>query len=335
MSASDGRLEDVEPEQVRADPPTRVLRLLALLQSRREWSGAELAERLGVTGRTVRRDIDRLRALDYPVVGTTGTAGGYRLAPGDSFPPLVLTDDEAVAVAVGLVRASGSAVTGISESSMRALAKLERMLPARLRPRLAALTETSTAVERGERPPVDVSVMAVLAGCARDREIVSFDYQDRHDTPSARRVEPHSLVTVHGLWYLLAYDPDRADWRTFRVDRIERPTRTHRSCPPRRLPAPDVASYLKSSFATASYRYTARMVVRLPAETVRAGVFGPIPGEIREDGAERCVVRLSAESPELVTQYVAVIAGLDGEFTLDTCEEIASRLRRLGNRFAA
>ncbi|KGI82518.1 DeoR faimly transcriptional regulator [Actinopolyspora erythraea] len=324
----------MESEPTRDDLPTRVLRLLALLQSRREWSGAELAERLGVTRRTVRRDIDRLRALDYPVVGTTGTAGGYRLTSGERLPPLQLTDDEAVAVAAGLVRASGGAAAGVAESSMRALAKLERMLPARLRPRLATLARTGTAVERGDPPPVDAGVMAVLAGCAHDREIVSFDYRDRHDRPSGRRVEPHGLVTVHGLWYLLAYDPDRADWRTFRVDRIDRPARTHRSCPPRQLPAPDAASYLRDSFASASYRYTARMAVRLPAETVRAGVFGPIPGEIREDGAAGCVVRLSAESPELVTQYVAVVAALGGEFTLDTCEEITSRLRGLGNRFA-
>lgn len=309
-----------------------MLRLLSLLQSRRAWSGAELAERLGVTERTLRRDVDRLRALDYPVIGSTGTDGGYRLSSGNKLPPLLLADDEALAVAVGLAHAASGSIAGIDDSSLRALVKLEQVLPARLRPQLAALTGTTTAVADRDTPQVDPTVLAVLAACSREQEIISFDYHDRAERPSSRRVEPHSLVTVHGLWYLLAYDPDRNDWRTFRVDRIHRPSRTHRPNTPRELPASDTGSYLTQSFATASYRYTARMAVRLPADSVRGGVFGPIPGDIDDHAPDRCTVRLSANSPELVTQYIAAIAALGAEFSLEAPDEITERLHNLAQR---
>ncbi|WP_141923180.1 helix-turn-helix transcriptional regulator [Haloactinospora alba] len=320
-------------DPTRRDTPERMLRLLSLLQSRRVWSGNELAERLGVTERTVRRDVDRLRALDYPVVGLTGATGGYRLTPGTNLPPLLLTDDEAVAVIVGLVGATGDTLSGIEESSVRALAKIEQMLPNRLRSRLSALTAATTAVPRKhDTPPVDPAVLATLAACSRDRENVSFDYRDRRGQETTRRVEPHSLVTVHALWYLLGYDPSRDDWRTFRVDRIRAPVRTHHRNPPRELPAPDAASYLTRSFANASYLYTARMTVGLSADAVRAGVFGPIPGEVDDHGPECSTVRLSADSPELVTQYVAVIAALGAEFTIDAPSEVTRRLHHLGRR---
>lgn len=321
-------------ESGRANLPERMLRLLALLQSRPTWSGAALAERLCITERTVRRDIDRLRTLDYPVSGTTGTRGGYRLTSGNNLPPLLLTDDEAVAVAVGLSHAVGGSITGIEDSSLRALVKLDRVLPPRLRPRLAALTETTTAMAGHDAPRVDPTSLAVLAACSREQEVVSFDYHDRDERPSSRRVEPHSLVTVHRLWYLLAYNPDRDDWRTFRVDRIHQPRRTHRHNAPRELPAPDAGSYLTRSFAAATYRYTARLTVHLPADSVRAGIVGPIPGEIDDHSPQQCTVRLSANTPELVTQYVAAIAALDAEFTLDAPAEITSRLDRIATRLS-
>lgn len=322
----------VGDEPTRRDTPGRMLRLLSLLQSRRAWSGAELAERLGITERTLRRDIERLRALDYPVIGTTGTDGGYRLTPGNNLPPLLLADDEALAVAAGLVHAASGSIAGIDDSSLRALVKLEQVLPPRLRPQLAALAGATTAVANRDTPQVDPTVLAVLAACSREQEITSFDYHDRDDQPSSRRVEPHSLVTMRGLWYLLAYDPDRDDWRTFRVDRIHRPSRTHRPNTPRELPAPDAASYLTRSFATASYRYTAQMTVQLPADVVRAGVFGPIPGDLDDHAPDRCTVRLSANSPQLVTQYVAAIAALDAQFSLEAPAEITARLRHVGRR---
>jgi len=159
--------------------PGRLLRLLSLLQSRREWSGRELAERLGVTERTVRRDVDRLRSLDYPVTGTTGTAGGYQLGSGTNLPPLQLDDDEAIAVALGLVSAGGGGVSGMADSSMSPLAKLEQVLPARLRPQLAAVTSTVEAIPRPGVPQVDPGVLAVVARCCRNGEIVAFDYRGR------------------------------------------------------------------------------------------------------------------------------------------------------------
>lgn len=318
----------------RRDMPGRLLRLLSLLQSRRRWSGAELAERLGVTDRTMRRDIDRLRALDYPVEGITGTAGGYRLTSGKNLPPLLLDDDEAIAVAIGLATGAGGSVAGIEESSMRALTKLEQVLPARLRPRLADLTGATEALPHRDAPRADPTVLAALASCCSDREILSFDYRNRAGETSARRVEPHSLVTVQGRWYLLAYDPDRTDWRTFRVDRIGQPRPTHRHFVPRQLPTPDAASYLTRSFAAASYRYTAWISLRLSADTVRARLFAHIPGDIDEHGSDECTVRLSADSAELVIQYIAAIAALDAEFTVDAPDEIADRVRELGRRLA-
>ncbi len=317
----------------RKDMPGRLLRLLSLLQSRREWSGAELADRLGVSGRTMRRDIDRLRALDYPVESTTGTAGGYRLASGRNLPPLLLDDEEAIAVAFGLVTAAAGSVAGIEESSMRALAKLERVLPRRLRPILSALGGTAVALPVHDAPRIDPVVLAVLASCCRDRQVLTFDYLDRAGAGSARRVEPHHLVTVKGRWYLIAYDPDRADWRTFRVDRIAHPRPATGRFLPRPLPAPDPATYLTRSFATAVYRHTARLEVALGADTLRSRLFAHIPCEIEPQGPHACAVRLSAESAELIAQYVAAIMALDASVALvNASEEVETRLHRLRER---
>jgi len=318
------------------DTPGRLLRLLALLQSRREWSGPDLADRLGVTDRTVRRDVERLRALDYPVDSVGGVAGGYRLAAGANLPPLLLDDDEALAVAIGLVTAAESGVAGAADGSVRALAKLARVLPARLRPRLAALTTAAAAVPHHHgAPPVDADLLAVLAACCRDHEFLAMDYTDRGGEATARRVEPHHLVTVRGLWYLIAYDPDRSDWRTFRVDRLGRPSPTRRRFEPRELPAPDSVAYLTGAFAAAEYRYTAWLTVELSAERVRTELFTSIPGDITADGPTRCVVRLSAESVSLVLRHIAAVAALGAEFTLRAPPEIAQHVAELGRRLGA
>jgi len=190
----------------------RLLRLLSLLQSRRDWPGAELAERLGVTTRTVRRDVDRLRDLGYPVESATGTAGGYRLGVGAALPPLLLDDDEAVAVAVGLRAAATGTVTGIEETSLRALAKLEQVLPSRLRHRVGAM-QSAILPLTGPGPTVDPDL---LTAACQAHEGVRFGYQQ-----NTRRVEPYRLVHTGRRWYLLAFDLDRDDWRTFRVDRID------------------------------------------------------------------------------------------------------------------
>jgi predicted DNA-binding transcriptional regulator YafY len=310
-----------------------LLRLLALLQSRREWSGTELAERLGVTDRTVRRDVERLRSLDYPVTGTTGTAGGYRLASGKNVPPLLLDDDEAVAVAIGLAGAAASGVAGIEDSSMSALAKLERVLPARLRPSVAAVGAAEVVGQVGA-PRVDPGLLAVLAACCRDLEIVAFSYKSRRGEASRRRVEPAQLVSVARQWYLLAFDPDRADWRTFRVDRIAdiAPTRHHFVA--RELPAADAATYLAESFAGAEYRHWVRMVVQLPADVVHRSFFQGSPGSITPLGENACEYRLSADSTALLVQYVGAIVALGADFTLEASPEALELLRTVGRKLA-
>ncbi|MBN6037632.1 YafY family protein [Amycolatopsis sp. 195334CR] len=314
------------------DMSTRLLRLLSLLQSRPEWPGGDLAARLGVTTRTVRRDVERLRQLDYVVEATTGTAGGYRLGAGQKMPLLQLDDDEAIAVATGLVTRAGGSITDLDSSSVRALAKVKRMLPARLRPRLAALAEASSP----HAPPgADPLVLAALASWCADRETVTFTYRNRAGQPSERRVEPHSLVTVERRWYLLGFDVHREDWRVFRADRIGEPASTRHRFTPRELPAKSAADYVMNSLSTALYRYTARMRVPLPAKTVRAKLFSPLPGGIQDDGPESCTVLLSTDSAEVITQYIAAVGALAPGFELETGPEIRERLRVLGRALSA
>ncbi|WP_203964545.1 helix-turn-helix transcriptional regulator [Actinocatenispora thailandica] len=310
----------------RSELPGRMLRLLSLLQGRREWPGRELAARLGVTERTLRRDISRLRELDYPVAGSTGTAGGYRLEPGPALPPLLLDDDEAVAIALAL----STAVPGIDEVGARALAKLTQVLPARLRPQLARLADTVAAVPHRQSTGTDPDVLATLAAACRDTEIVTFDYRGRSGAPGRRRVEPHHLVTLRGNWYLVAYDPERAGWRTFRLDRVDAPRGTRHRFARRTLPAPDAASYLARSFAGARYRYSARVAVALPADAVRSRVYLSVPGQVTELGPDRCTVSMSADSLDLVVQYAATVVSLGAATGLDADPEILDRLRALG-----
>jgi predicted DNA-binding transcriptional regulator YafY len=318
------------------DMPGRLLRLLSLLQTRRTWSGAELSVRLGVTDRTLRRDVDRLRALDYPVRTTTGTAGGYRLSSGRNLPPLLLDDDEALAMAIALAIAAAGGVAGVEEGALRALTKVQQVLPARLRPRLTALTGTTAAVIPRGAPDVDPDVLAMLAASCRDAELVAFDYRDRAGALAPRRVEPHRVVSNAGHWYLVAFDPERDDWRTFRLDRIADLRPTRRPFTPRELPAPDAATYLVRSFADATYRHTARLIVELPADAVRAGVFATIPGNIEELGANACTVRLSAESVALVVQFIAAISTLGATVQVqEMSEEVTRAVRDLGARLTS
>ena len=224
----------------------RLLRLLGLLQTRRDWTSAELATRLNVTTRTIRNDMARLRALGYPVEARPGVAGGYRLGTGGSLPPLLLDDEEAVAIAIGLRTAANGSVAGIEEASVRALAKLQRMLPSRLRHRVSAIASSALPVpSRG--PKVDPDVLTVIASACRDHERLRFDYRTHSGTVSRRSVEPYRLVNDRRRWYLVAWDADRDDWRTFRVDRIEPrpptgPRFTPRALPPDREIAAEVAA---------------------------------------------------------------------------------------------
>ncbi|MEO6085125.1 MAG: WYL domain-containing protein, partial [Umezawaea sp.] len=203
----------------------RLLRLLTLLQTRRDWSGQALADQLGVTARTVRRDVDKLRALDYPVNAVKGIAGGYRLGAGTRLPPLLIDDEEAVAIAIALRTATASSVDGIGETALRALVKLEQVLPVRLRRRIHAL-QVSTVNAPRAAPTVDAELLTAIGTACRDRLRLRFDYRGHDGTDSIRDTEPHELVSWGPRWYLVAWDVQRQDWRTFRVDRIHPHTPT-------------------------------------------------------------------------------------------------------------
>src|SRR4051794_8488293 len=218
------------------NPAERLLQLLSLLQAPREWPGTELAERLGVTDRTIRRDIDKLRELGYPVDAIRGNIGGYRLVAGKAMPPLLLEDDEAIAVAISLRASATSAVAGIEESSLRALAKLEQVLPAQLRQRVSSLSRAAVVLPGPPGPMADADVLALLATLCLIHERVRFGYTSASDRATQRLVEPHQLVASGRRWYLVCWDVDKAEWRSFRVDRIKDAQRTGVRVPGRELP---------------------------------------------------------------------------------------------------
>ncbi|WP_228974712.1 YafY family protein [Streptomyces sp. DH12] len=310
------------------DLPARMLRLLSLLQTRREWSGTELAERLGVTGRTIRRDIDRLRDLGYPVEGTTGHAGGYRLASGTAMPPLILGDDEAIAIAVALRTAAGH-LTGMEETSLRALAKLEQVLPARLRTKVAAVQQTTATIGWETRGPrADPELLGSLAAACRDHETVTFDYTTRHGTCASRRVEPHHLIASGGLWYLLAHDTDKEDWRIYRLDRITNPAPTRHHFIPRPVPGDDPAAYVADKIATAPTRHRAIATVHAPAETVRRRTWA-LASRIRPRDEATCTVDCSGN---LLPGIAQTLAALDADYTLDADPEVIAYLHQAAVR---
>ncbi|MEU9107014.1 YafY family protein [Streptomyces xanthophaeus] len=302
----------------------RLLRLLSLLQAHRDWTGADLAERLGVTPRTVRRDVDRLRELGYPVHASPGTGGGYQLGAGAELPPLLLDDDEAVAVAVGLRTAAGNGVEGIGEASVRALAKLEQVLPSRLRRRVSALNEFTVPMLRGPlRSTVDAAVLTELAAVCRDGERLRFGYRDHQGGVSRRTVEPHRLVCTERRWYLVAWDLDREAWRTFRADRIEpRPPHGPRFVP-RPAPAEDLAAYV--SRGVAQQAYAARAVLRLKVSAEEAaGVIGPSDGALEAVDADSCLLRTGAVNLDVLVIHVML---LGCEFEVVEPPELIDRIR--------
>ena len=248
-----------------AETTQRVLHLLGLLQQRPVWTGPELAERLGVTTRSIRRDVERLRALGYPVHATQGAGGGYQLGRGRGLPPLLLDDAEAVAVAVSLRMAAGGTVSGASEAALRTLAKLEQVMPPKLRSEVRALHAATQTLDAG-LPTVDGDALLHLARAVRDTVRVRFDYESRDQTPSTRTVEPAGLVATGRRWYLMAYDVDRDDWRTFRLDRMTRVAPTTWRF--REREHEDPAAYVQRSVASAAYRFQARIVVHAPTVEV-------------------------------------------------------------------
>jgi predicted DNA-binding transcriptional regulator YafY len=306
----------------------RLLRLLSLLQTQRDWTSTALATRLGVTARTVRNDVDRLRRLGYPVEARPGVAGGYRLGAGGRLPPLLLDDEEAVAVAIGLRTAASGSIAGIEETSVRALAKLQQVLPSRLRYRVSAFQSHALPMP-SPGPQVDPDVLTVIAGACRDHERLRFDYRVHSGAASRRSVEPYRLLNDRRRWYLVAWDVDRDAWRTFRVDRIELRTPTGPRFTPRALP-PDheVAAQVARGIGEATWRYRARVIVHAPAAYVRGRL--PIPTEVESLGEEQCAIEPGSDHPEMLALYLGM---LDADFTIEDSPELVAALRKLTRRY--
>lgn len=311
-----------------SDTAARLLALLSLLQSRPDWSGTELAARLGVSPRTIRNDIDRLRQLDYPVDATRGAAGGYRLGAGGKLPPLLLDDEEAVAVAIGLRAATG--ITGIEESSARALAKLEQVLPSRLRSMVTALASTTehapenTGTDAPD-PEVDAAVLGAIAGAIRDVEWLRFDYRG-----AALLVEPYRLLSWQRRWYLVARDPSANTWETFRADWIEPRMPTRRRFSPIPLPGGDYTAFAMRSIAASGWKVHARLRVAAPAEAVLARI-NPAVGVVESIDAEASVLVTGADSLDTIAAYIGML-GMD--FVVESPAELRPLLRTLGERYA-
>jgi predicted DNA-binding transcriptional regulator YafY len=308
---------------------SRLLTLLSLLQGRRDWPGGELAERLEVSARTVRRDVERLRSLGYPVESMTGPTGGYQLRAGTAMPPLLLDDDEAIAIAVGLRTAAGGSVSGIEETAVRALVKLEQVLPSHLRRRVQALGAATQTLNVYGGPQVDPQTLTVIATAVRDRERLRFAYTARDRAGSRREAEPHSLVNAGRRWYLVAYDCGREDWRTFRVDRIETPASTGARFTPRELPAKDAAAYVSQQLQSYSSRYEARVTVECPASALEGRRW--LVGDITPLGENRCEVRTSDDNLDWLAMRIAM---LSAPYTVHEPPELIERLRAIADRIA-
>ncbi|TCN31541.1 putative DNA-binding transcriptional regulator YafY [Kribbella orskensis] len=303
----------------------RLLKLLSLLQSPRDWSGTALAEELGVGVRTVRRDVDKLRNLGYPVDAVPGVAG-YRLGAGVALPPLLLDDEEAVAVAIGLRAAATGSVSGIEESSVRALTKLEQVLPSRLRHRVRLLQSVAVTPTAGASVAPDV-VMAVAAAC-RDHQRLRFDYRSHDGTSTVRTTEPHRLVHTGRRWYLVAWDLDREDWRTFRLDRLDPRIPTGPRFIPRQAPELDETT---RGVASGAYRYQARFLMRAPAEQIADRIANTI-GTVEPVDATTCILSTGSNSLDELTLYVGLL-GFD--FQVESPPELIDHVRTLTTRLGA
>jgi predicted DNA-binding transcriptional regulator YafY len=310
------------------DTSARLLKLLSLMQARADWTGPELALRLEVGARTVRRDIERLRTLGYPVHAAPGVAGGYRLGAGASLPPLLLDEEEAVAVAVALRTAASATVTGIEETALRALAKLEGVLPPPLRRRVSAVSSAMTPYP-SFGAQVDPELLALLAGAIRDRERLRLRYNDHVGVSTRRLVEPHRLVPTGRRWYLVAWDTGREDWRTFRVDRIERMPSSAGRCMARQPPATDIAAYVARGISRARETHQARVLLHAPLTTVAQRV-APATGTLEAIDKHTCLLHTGADWLGGLAIYIASI-GVDFE-VLDP-PELAAEIRRLAERF--
>ncbi|MDZ5621587.1 YafY family protein [Nocardioides sp. HM23] len=309
----------------------RMLRLLSLLQTHRFWSGGELSDRLEVSPRTLRRDVDRLRDLGYDVEAVRGVAGGYQLRAGSNLPPLLLEDDEAVAIAVGLRSTAGGHVGGIEETSVQALTKVIALMPPRLRRRMDALKTQTDGTPWSGGPVLDAGVLTTFAQACRDDEAVTFDYTAADGTATGRRVEPHRLVNLGRRWYLVAYDRDRQDWRSFRIDRVDgAPMLTGQRFRPRALPGGDAVGFVRDGLRSQPQRHQVRVRLAAPADEVEAlmsrwGTVEPISDT-------ECRMLLNTDT---LDWPVMILANLDCPFTVEGPAELADLLERVGRRFVS
>ncbi|MFB6527070.1 MULTISPECIES: helix-turn-helix transcriptional regulator [unclassified Streptomyces] len=313
------------------DTPVRLLNLLSLLQTPREWPGSELAERLSVSPRTIRRDIDRLRDLGYPVEATLGAVGGYRLVAGTAMPPLLLDDEEAVAIAVGLRAGAGHAIEGVEEASVRALAKLEQVLPARLRHRVSTLQNATLPLTRGDGATVTPATLTTLAGAVTGREKLRFGYRAGDGAESKRLVEPYRLVSTGRRWYLVAYDLGREDWRTFRVDRVSDPLATGARFTPRELPAGDAAQLLVRSMSRAQPELDLDVTFEAPADFVTAR----LPSHLVPTATGPTTCRLRTRSTDSVEWLAIRLALVDAPFTIQGPPSLLTYVEDLATRLTA
>ncbi len=308
--------------------PARLLRLLSLLQMHRDWTGTELAARLDVTTRTVRRDVDRLRELGYPVHAVMGPVGGYRLGAGAALPPLLLDDDEAVAVTLGLQTSAAGGVAGIGEASLRALTKVEQVLPTRLRHRVDALRGAVVTMppRYGPGPAVDADTLTAISAAIRAAETLRFDYRSHAGDETRRSVEPHRIAHWSHKWYLVGWDTDRADWRTFRVDRMSLRTPNGRHFAHRPSPDGDVVAYLRRTMGFAMWPYRSVMRVHVPAEDLA----GRVEGIVTPIDEHTCRLEMGSDSYALVALVVGM---LDVEFEVESPPELVTHLQALAGRF--
>lgn len=312
-----------------ASTSSRPLRLLSLLQAHRHWSGDDLAGRLEVSIRTLRRDIDRLRDLGYPVHASRGVDGGYQLAPGAALPPLVLDDEEAVALAVGLQNAAQGGVSGIAEASVRALTKVVQVMPPRLRKRVEALQAVTVSTGWGSSgPALDPAVLVIIAQACRDTERIEFGYTAANGAQTSRQVEPLRLVPVGRRWYLVAYDLERHDWRSFRLDRLTDPVGTGAQFRPRTLPTADAGAFVAQRLGHAATTHSVEALVHEQESTVRDRIGRWAEVERRDDTS--CVVRMRADSLD----WPAMALGtLGADFTVLSPPEFVDYVRDWARRF--
>jgi predicted DNA-binding transcriptional regulator YafY len=314
-----------------ANTSSRTLRLLSLLQTHRHWPGEELAGRLEVSVRTLRRDIDRLRELGYPVEASRGVDGGYQLAAGAVLPPLVVDDDEAVAIAVGMQAAAQGAMAGIGEPAVRALTKVVQVMPPRLRRRVDALRAVTEPVSWGTSaaPALDPAALIAVAQACRDTERLEFAYTARGGDRTERHVEPHRLVPVGRRWYLVAYDLGRHDWRSFRVDRLTGPRITGVRFRPRTLPAADAAEFVRAGLQSSpASSYTVEVRVQAPVAVVQGRIGRWATAEPLD--AEHCLLRMTADSLDWPAM---ALGSIGAEFEVLAPPELVEYVREWGARF--